>query len=277
MPIKKYKPYTPSRRGMSVIDYKAVLTPGSEPVKQLLEPKKKSGGRNNTGRTTSRFRGGGSRQHYRLVDFRRRRDGEQATVRGIQYDPNRTAFIALVQYASGELSYILAPEGLKVGDAVASGTDVVIKTGNTLPLDNIPDGTLIHNIELIPGQKARLVRAAGVSAQLMAKEGKDAIIRLPSGEMRRVPRACRATVGQVSNVDNNNVKLGKAGRKRYLGRRPHNRGTVMNPVDHPHGGGEGRSNSGRAPCSPTGVIAKGFRTRSKSKSKRHLVKDRRVK
>jgi large subunit ribosomal protein L2 len=277
MPIKKYKPYTPSRRGMSVIDYSAVLTPGSKPVKQLLEPKKKSAGRNNQGRITSRFRGGGSRQHYRLVDFRRRRDSEQATVRGIQYDPNRTAFIALVQYGSGELSYIIAPEGIKVGEVIASGPDVVIKPGNTLPLHNIPDGTLIHNIELIPGQKARLVRAAGTVAQLMAKEGKDAIIRLPSGEMRRVPRTCRATVGQVSNVDNNNVKLGKAGRTRHIGRRPHNRGTVMNPCDHPHGGGEGKSNSGRAPCSPTGVIAKGYRTRSKSKSKRHLVKDRRVK
>ena len=277
MPIKKYKPYTPSRRGMSVIDYQAVLTPGSKPVKKLLEPKKKSGGRNNQGRTTVRFRGGGSRQHYRLVDFRRRRDGESATVRGIQYDPNRTAFIALVQYDSGELSYIIAPESLKVGDVISSGTDCVIRPGNTLPLHNIPDGTVIHNIELIPGQKARMVRAAGTSAQLMAKEGKDAIIRLPSGEMRRVPRACRATVGQVSNVDNNNVKLGKAGRTRHLGRRPHNRGTVMNPVDHPHGGGEGKTNSGRAPCSPTGVISKGYRTRSKSKSKRHLVKDRRVK
>ena len=276
MPIKKYKPYTPSRRGMSVIDYKSVLT-GDKPERSLLEPKKKSGGRNNMGRTTCRFRGGGNRQHYRLVDFRRQHDGEQAVVRSIQYDPNRTAFIALIQYSDGKLSYIIAPDGIQVGDPVASGEDVVIRKGNTLPLDKIPDGTMIHNIELIPGQKARFARAAGAAAQLMAKEGKDAIVRLPSGEMRRVPRSCRATIGQVSNVDNSNVRLGKAGRKRHRGRRPHNRGTVMNPVDHPHGGGEGKTNSGRAPCSPTGVISKGFRTRRKSKSKRHLVKDRRVK
>jgi large subunit ribosomal protein L2 len=276
MPIKTFKPYTPSRRGMTVIDYKKILS-GDKPEKKLLEPLQNSAGRNSQGRITSDHRGGGSRRHYRIVDFHRRKDGASATVKSLQYDPNRTAFIALVQYEDKELNYIIAPDGLKVGDTVKSGNDAEIRVGNTLPLDRIPDGTLIHNIELLPGQRAKLVRAAGVVAQLMAKEGKDAIVRLPSGEMRRIPRTCRATIGQVSNLDYDNVKLGKAGRNRLRGRRPHVRGTVMNPVDHPHGGGEGRTNSGRAPCSKTGVMAKGFRTRSKSKSKRHLVKDRRVK
>ncbi|MCB1186745.1 50S ribosomal protein L2 [bacterium] len=276
MPIKKYKPYTPSRRGMSVIDYSATLT-GDKPEKSLLERKKKHSGRNNTGRVTVRSRGGGNRQHYRLVDFKRVNDAEAASVQSIQYDPNRTAFIALVRYESGKLSYVICPEGVKVGDRIQSGPESSIKVGNTLPLENIPDGTVIHNIEIRPGQKGKLVRAAGTSAQVMAKEGSDAIIRLPSGEMRRVNRKCRATIGTVSNSDNSNVKLGNAGRNRHRGRRPHVRGTVMNPVDHPHGGGEGRTNSGRPPTSATGVLAKGYRTRSKSKSKRHLVKDRRVK
>lgn len=275
MAIKSYKPYTPSRRGMTVTDY-SVLS-GDKPTKSLLQPKKKSGGRNNQGRITIRFRGGGNKQHYRLVDFRRQQDNSSGLIRSLQYDPNRSAFIALVQYADGKLSYVIAPDGIKVGDAIASGPDVEIRVGNCLPLDKIPDGTMIHNIELVPGQKAKMVRAAGTVAQLMAKEGKDVIIRLPSGEMRRVPRNCRATIGQVSNVDNDNVKLGKAGRSRHRGRRPHVRGTVMNPCDHPHGGGEGKSNSGRPPCSPTGVMAKGYRTRRKGKSKKHLVKDRRVK
>lgn len=275
MAIKSYKPYTPSRRGMTVTDY-SVLS-GDKPTKSLLEPKKKSGGRNNQGRTTVRFRGGGNKQHYRLVDFRRQQDNSSALIRSLQYDPNRSAFIALVQYADGKLSYVIAPDGIKVGDAIASGNDVEIRVGNCLPLDKIPDGTMIHNIELVPGQKAKMVRAAGTVAQLMAKEGKDAIIRLPSGEMRRVPRNCRATIGQVSNIDHDNVKLGKAGRSRHRGRRPHVRGTVMNPCDHPHGGGEGKSNSGRPPCSPTGVMAKGYKTRRKGKSKKHLVKDRRLK
>jgi len=275
MAIKTYKPYTPSRRGMSVTDY-SVLS-GDKPEKSLLEKKNRSGGRNSQGRITVRFRGGGNRKHYRLIDFHRNREGQSAVVKSLQYDPNRSAFIALVQYMDGKLTYIIAPEGLKVGDSISNGPDAAIRPGNTLPLEKIPDGTMIHNIELLPGQRAKLVRAAGAVAQLMAKEGKDAIIRLPSGEMRRVPRKCKATIGQVSNLDHDNVKLGKAGRKRYLGRRPHVRGTVMNPVDHPHGGGEGRTNSGRAPCSPTGVKSKGFRTRSKSKSRFHLVKDRRVK
>jgi large subunit ribosomal protein L2 len=275
MAIKNYKPYTPSRRGMSVTDY-SVLS-GDRPEKSLLEKKNRSGGRNGQGRITVRFRGGGNRRHYRLVDFNRNRSDQPAVVKSLQYDPNRSAFIALVQYLDGKLSYIIAPEGLKVGDSISSGTDASIKVGNTLPLEKIPDGTMIHNIELQPGQRAKLVRAAGAVAQLMAKEGKDAIVRLPSGEMRRVPRKCKATIGQVSNLDHDNVKLGKAGRKRHRGRRPHVRGTVMNPVDHPHGGGEGKTNSGRPPCSPTGVKAKGYRTRSKSKSRQHLVKDRRVK
>ena len=277
MAIKSYKPYTPSRRGMTSVNYRATLS-GEKPCKRLLEPKHKRAGRNNLGRITVRSRGGGSRRHYRLVDFDRQRDGERAEVKSLQYDPNRSAFIALVQYVeSGELSYVIAPEGLAVGDFVVSGIDAEIRRGNTLPLRSIPDGTVVHNIELIPGQGGKLVRAAGAGAQLMAKEGKDAIIRLPSGEMRRVPSGCRATIGQVSNLDHGNVKLGKAGRNRRRGKRPHTRGTVMTPHDHPHGGGEGKTNSGRAPCSPTGVIAKGYRTRRKSKAKRHLVKDRRIK
>ena len=275
MAIKSYKPYTPSRRGMTVTDY-SILS-GDKPTKSLLEPKKKSGGRNNQGRITVRFRGGGNKQHYRLVDFRRQNDSSGAIIRSLQYDPNRSAFIALVQYSTGKLSYVIAPDGIKVGDSIASGEHVEIRVGNCLPLDKIPDGTMIHNIELVPGQKAKMVRAAGTVAQLMAKEGKDVIIRLPSGEMRRVPRQCRATIGQVSNIDHDNVKLGKAGRNRHRGRRPHVRGTVMNPCDHPHGGGEGKSNSGRPPCSPTGVMAKGYKTRRKGKSKKHLVKDRRLK
>lgn len=276
MAIKKYKPYTPSRRGMSSVDYKTVLS-GDQPEKKLLRPKKKSGGRNSSGRTTVRFRGGGNRQHYRLIDFTRGGGDVDATVLSIQYDPNRSAFIALVENREGERSYIIAPEGIKVGQTISSGEKVGVRVGNCMPLDSIPDGTMIHNIELRPGQGATMVRAAGAAAQLMAKEGNDAIIRLPSGEMRRINRKCRATVGQVSNQDYTNIRMGKAGRKRHRGRRPHVRGTVMNPVDHPHGGGEGRTNSGRAPCSPTGVIAKGYRTRSKSKKKKHLVKDRRVK
>ncbi|HES58071.1 MAG TPA: 50S ribosomal protein L2 [Firmicutes bacterium] len=275
MAIKNYKPYTPSRRGMSVTDYSALS--GDRPEKSLLEKKNRSGGRNSQGRITVRFRGGGNRRHYRLVDFNRNRSDQPAVVKSLQYDPNRSAFLALVQYLDGKLSYVIAPEGLKVGDSISSGADASIKVGNTLPLEKIPDGTMIHNIELQPGQRAKLVRAAGAVAQLMAKEGKDAIVRLPSGEMRRVPRKCKATIGQVSNLDHDNVKLGKAGRKRHRGRRPHVRGTVMNPVDHPHGGGEGKTNSGRPPCSPTGVKAKGYRTRPKSKSRQHLVKDRRVK
>jgi large subunit ribosomal protein L2 len=274
MAIKTYKPYTPSRRGMTVTDYSGLSK--DKPESSLLSPKHKRGGRNHQGRLTVRSRGGGNRQHYRLVDFKRKRD-DAATVKSLQYDPNRSAFIALVQYGDGKLSYIIAPDGLKIGMSVMSSEAAEIRVGNTLPLDRIPDGTLIHNIEMQRGQKAKLVRAAGTYAQLMAKEGNDAIIRLPSGEMRRVPRLCRATIGRVSNTDHENVKLGKAGRSRHLGRRPHTRGTVMNPVDHPHGGGEGKSNSGRPPTSASGVLAKGYRTRRKSKARKYLVKDRRAK
>lgn len=275
MPLKKYKPYTPSRRAMLSTDY-SVLTGGPVP-KSLTEPKKKSGGRNNTGHVTVRMRGGGNRQKYRKVDFLRREDGE-AEVMALQYDPNRSAFIALVRYrSSGKLSYVLAPEGVKVGATISAGEGAPIKEGNALPLRRIPDGALVHNIEVQPGAKGKLVRAAGTYAQVMAKEGKRCIIRLPSGEMRYVPVECYATIGRVSNPDHENVKLGKAGRTRHLGRRPRPRPMHMNPVDHPMGGGEGASKSGRTPCSRTGVPAKGYRTRPKGKAKIHLVKDRRSK
>lgn len=277
MPIKKFKPYTPSRRNMSVVDYSGLS--GDKPHKPLLKKLKNSAGRNNRGVITVRHRGGRSKRKYRLIDFHRKeRQGESATVISLQYDPNRTAFIMLVEFPEGQKRYYVAPEGVQVGDKVESGENAKIAPGNTLPLSNIPAGTFVHNIELRPGQGAALVRSAGTQAQLLAKEGKKALIRLPSGEMRYVPLASRATVGRVSNVDQKDVKLGKAGRMAHRGRRPHVRGTVMNPVDHPHGGGEGKSKcAGRPPCSPTGVKAKGFRTRKKSKSRVHLVKDRRSK
>ena len=277
MAIKSFKPYTPSRRGMTSIDYSAVLS-GDKPEKKLLKKKNRKAGRNSQGRVTVRCRGGGNRQHYRIVDFSRRKDEGRAEVKSIQYDPNRSAFIALISYVEdNKLSYIIAPEGLKVGDYVASGPSAEIRMGNTMALDRIPDGTMVHNIELLPGQGAKLVRAAGAAAQLMAKEGKDAIIRLPSGEMRRVSRKCRATIGQVSNLDHDNVKLGKAGRKRHLGRRPHVRGTVMNPVDHPHGGGEGRTTGGRNPVSPWGWCTKGMKTRKNARTQRYIVSTRKKK
>jgi large subunit ribosomal protein L2 len=276
MAIKSFRPYTPSRRHMTMTDYNAVLS-GDKPTKSLLEPNTRAGGRNNQGRNTSKYRAGGNRRHYRLIDFKRQRDGEVATVKSLQYDPNRSAFIALIQYPDGKLNYIIAPDGVKVGESVQSGVGSEIRPGNSLPLENIPDGTLVHNIEMLPGQRGKLVRAAGTYAQVMAKEGGNVIIRLPSGEMRKLPKGCRATVGRVSNTDHENVKLGKAGRMRHLGRKPASRGTVQNPVDHPHGGGEGKSRGGRPPMSRTGVLAKGFRTRSKSKNRKYLVKDRRAK
>jgi large subunit ribosomal protein L2 len=277
MAIKSFRPYTPSRRHMTMTDYNAILS-GDKPTKSLLEPNTRAGGRNNLGRNTAKHRAGGNRRHYRIIDFKRRaRDGEIATVKSLQYDPNRSAFIALIQYPDGKLNYIIAPDGVKVGEQVQSGVGSEIRPGNSLPLENIPDGTLVHNIEMLPGQRGKLVRAAGTYAQVMAKEGGNVIIRLPSGEMRKLPKGCRATVGRVSNIDHENVKLGKAGRMRHLGRSPASRGTVQNPVDHPHGGGEGKSRGGRPPMSKTGVLAKGFRTRSKSKSRKYLVKDRRVK
>ncbi len=260
MAIKKYKPTTPGRRGMTVTDYSGLSKVA--PERSLLEPMKKSAGRNNTGRITVRHHGGGNRTKYRLIDFKRNKVDMPAEVKTLEYDPNRSAFIALVQYEDGEKRYIIAPEGLKVGDKVMSGPNADIKPGNCLPFVNIPVGTVIHNIELYPGKGAQLVRSAGNQAQLMAKEGKYALVRLPSGEMRNVPVNCIATIGQVSNTDHENVNIGKAGRKRHMGWRPTVRGSVMNPCDHPHGGGEGKSPIGRSgPVTPWGKPALGYKTR----------------
>lgn len=274
MPVKKYKPTTPGRRGMTVSTFEEITK--TTPEKSLLEPLVSSGGRNNLGRTTVRFRGGGHKRRYRLIDFRRNKDGVPAKVAAIEYDPNRSARIALLHYADGEKRYILAPLGLKVGDVVESGPNADIKPGNALPLRNIPVGTLVHNIELRPGKGGQLVRAAGTAAQLMAKEGKYATLRLPSGEFRMVLQDCRATVGQVGNVDHENIVLGKAGRKRYLGRRPHVRGSAMNPVDHPHGGGEGKAPIGMSsPMTPWGKPTLGYRTRKVGKKSDALIVRRR--
>ena len=269
MAIKKYKPTTPGRRGMTVTDY-SVLSK-VEPERSLLEPMKKSAGRNNTGRITVRHHGGGNRTKYRVIDFKRDKLDMPATVKTLEYDPNRSAHIALVQYEDGEKRYIIAPEGLAVGDTVMSGPHADIKPGNCLPFANIPVGTIVHNIELYPGKGAQLVRSAGNMAQLMAKEGKYA---LPSGEMRNVPVNCIATIGQVGNIDHENVNLGKAGRKRHMGWRPTVRGSVMNPCDHPHGGGEGKSPVGRpGPVTPWGKPAMGYKTRKNhARSDKMIVK-----
>jgi len=274
MAIKKFKPTSPGRRQMTVID-RSVLT-AEEPEKSLVEPLTKKAGRNNLGRITVRHRGGGHKRAYRVVDFRRDKDGVPARVVSLEYDPNRSAHIALLHYADGEKRYILAPVGLKVGDQVISGEDADIKPGNALPLRRIPTGTIIHNIELQPGKGGQLARAAGTEAQLVAKEGDYAHVRLPSGEVRLVRLDCKATIGQVGNVDHENVVLGKAGRSRWLGRRPTVRGSVMNPVDHPHGGGEGRAPIGRPhPCTPWGKPALGVKTRKKNKpSDRYIIKRR---
>lgn len=274
MPIKLFKPTTPSRRNMSVVDY-SVLSK-VEPEKSLLAPLKKNAGRNSYGRITVRHKGGGNRRKYRIIDFKRKKFGMSATVLTLEYDPNRSAHIALVQYEDGEKSYIVAPLGLKVGDVVISGPDADIKPGNALPLANIPVGTFIHNVELHPGKGAQLARSAGNMAQLMAKEGKLALLRLPSGELRNVPIECMATIGQVSNTDHENMKIGKAGRKRNMGIRPTVRGSVMNPCDHPHGGGEGKSPIGRpGPVTPWGKPTLGYKTRSKhNKSDKFIVKRR---
>ena len=274
MAIKNYKPTTPSRRNMSAIDY-SVLSK-VEPEKSLLAPKKKRSGRNSYGRITVRHRGGGNRQKYRLVDFKRRKFGVEATVLTLEYDPNRTAHIALIEYADGTKSYIIAPVGLKVGDKIVSGPEADIKPGNALPLSCIPVGTFVHNVELYPGKGAQLARSAGIMAQLMAKENKMALLRLPSGELRNVPESCMATIGQVSNVDHANVKIGKAGRKRNMGWRPTVRGSVMNPNDHPHGGGEGKSPVGRpGPVTPWGKPALGYKTRkTHSRTDKLIVKRR---
>ena len=263
MGIRVYKPTSPGRRNSSVNDY-AELT-RDKPEKTLCKRIKKSGGRNHSGKTTVRFRGGGARRIYREIDFKRNKDGIDAKVVAIEYDPNRTCHIALLEYADGEKRYILAPNKLKVGEKLESGPKVEPKPGNCMPLATIPVGLEVHNIELNPGQGGKIVRSAGSVARLSAKESKVAHIILPSGEMRMIPLACRATIGQIGNTDHQHVRIGKAGRKRHMGRRPHVRGKAMNPVAHPLGGGEGRSNGGRHPCSPTGVLAKGGKTRSPRK------------
>ena len=274
MGIKRYNAYTPSRRNMTSLDYSEITK--KTPEKSLLAVKKEKAGRNSYGRITVRHQGGGNRQKYRIMDFKRRKDDMEATILGIEYDPNRSANIALIEYTDGEKAYILAPQGLTDGDKVISGKSADIKPGNCMEINSIPIGTLIHNIELNPGQGGKLVKAAGQSAQLMAKEGKYAHVRLPSGEMRLVLSNCRATVGVIGNSDHGNIKLGKAGRKRNMGWRPEVRGSVMNPVDHPHGGGEGRAPIGHAgPLTPWGKPALGYKTRDKKKlSNKFIVKRR---
>ena len=270
MGIKTFNPYTPSRRAMTMLD-KVEITK-DVPEKSLVVSKKKTAGRNAQGKITVRHHGGGSRRKYRIIDFKRRKDDIPAIVASIEYDPNRTANIALLNYADGEKAYILAPLGLKVGDKLMNGANADIKVGNCLPLENIPVGTEIHNIELYPGKGGQLVRSAGNSAQLMAKEGKYATLRLPSGEMRMVPITGRATIGQVGNIEHGLVNIGKAGRKRHMGIRPTVRGSVMNPNDHPHGGGEGRTSIGRpGPCTPWGKPALGLKTRKKNKHSNKMI------
>ena len=274
MATKKFNAYTPSRRNMTVLDYKEITK--KTPEKSLLAVKKEKAGRNSYGRITVRHQGGGNRQKYRIMDFKRQKDDMEATVIGIEYDPNRSANIALIQYEDGTKAYILAPQGLTDGDKVVSGENVDIRVGNSLVLENIPVGTLVHNVELNPGQGGKLARTAGQSAQLMAKEGKYATLRLPSGEMRKVLSTCRATIGVIGNTDHENVKLGKAGRKRHMGWRPEVRGSVMNPVDHPHGGGEGKAPVGHAgPLTPWGKPALGYKTRNKKKQTNKFIVKRR--
>ena len=277
MAIKSYKPTTPSRRQMTCTDYSGLSKVA--PEKSLLETLKKHSGRNNLGRITVRHRGGGNRRKYRVIDFKRDKADMKATVLTLEYDPNRTAHIALVQYEDGGKRYIIAPNGLKVGDTVVSGKQADIKPGNALPMASIPTGTFIHNIELYPGKGAQLARSAGVMAQLMAKENGMALVRLPSGELRNIPEICIATIGQVGNVDSENVNYGKAGRRRHMGWRPTVRGSVMNPCDHPHGGGEGKSPVGRpGPVTPWGKPALGYKTRAKhNRSDKFIVKRRNAK
>ena len=274
MGIKSFNPYTPSRRHMTVVDRTELST--AAPEKSLTVSLKKNAGRNAQGKITVRHRGGGSKRKYRIFDFKRNKDGVPATVKSIEYDPNRTANIALIAYADGQKAYILAPEGLKVGQKVMNGADAEIAVGNCLPLENIPVGTQIHNIELMPGKGGQLVRAAGNSAQLMAKEGKYATLRLPSGEMRMVPIGARATIGVIGNGEHALVNIGKAGRKRNMGIRPTVRGSVMNPNDHPHGGGEGKTSVGRpGPCTPWGKPALGLKTRKKNNKSNKMIVRRR--
>jgi large subunit ribosomal protein L2 len=269
MPIKTYNPHTASRRFMTTVSRDEITK--QTPEKSLVEPKRKSGGRNSIGRVTSRFIGGGHKQSYRVVDFKRDKHGIPAVVAAIEYDPNRSARIALLNYADGEKRYILHPDGLKVGQKVMSGPEADILTGNSLPMKNMPAGTIVHNIELKPGKGGQMARSAGSQAQLVSKEGGMALLKLPSGEVRRVPVECAATVGQVGNVDHENVAYGKAGRTRWMGKRPHNRGVTMNPVDHPHGGGEGRSSGGRHPVTPWGKPTRGFKTRNNKSTDKWIV------
>ena len=275
MGIKAYKSTTPSMRTTQLSDFSEITA--SKPEKSLTRSKKSTGGRNNKGRITSRHRGGGHKRKFRIVDFKRDKDGVPAKVATIEYDPNRSARIALLHYYDGEKRYITAPGGLSVDDVVMSGEKAEIKVGNCLPLSAIPLGIQVHNLELVAGRGAKMVRSAGLSATIMAKEGKYAHIRLPSGEVRLIHVNCKATIGQVGNADHEKVSLGKAGRKRWLGRRPHVRGVAMNPVDHPMGGGEGRSSGGRHPCSPWAKLAKGGKTRKRNKSNKFIVKSRRSK
>ena len=274
MGIKKFNPYTPSRRNMTMLDFAEITT--DKPEKSLTTSLKKNAGRNNQGKITVRHHGGGSRRKYRIIDFKRKKDGIPAVVKTIEYDPNRTANIALICYADGEKAYILAPVGLKVGQTVMNGSAAEISVGNCLPLADIPVGTEVHNVEMYPGKGGQLVRSAGNSAQLMAKEGKYATLRLPSGEMRMVPIICRATIGQVGNAEHGLINIGKAGRKRHMGIRPTVRGSVMNPNDHPHGGGEGKTGIGRpGPVTPWGKPALGLKTRKKNKKSNKMIVRRR--
>jgi large subunit ribosomal protein L2 len=276
MAIRAYKPTTPGRRQGTVLDFKEITDRKKKPEKSLLVANPKKGGRNNQGIVCTRFRGGGHKRMYRIIDFKRRKDNVWATVESIEYDPNRSSRIALLKYEDGVKTYILAPEGMKAGDRVLSGDTAEPRVGNCLPLRKIPTGMDIHNVELTPGRGGQVCRSAGTSATLTAREGSWAQITLPSGEVRRISAECRATIGSIGNPEHMNVSLGKAGRKRWMGRKPHNRGTSMNPVSHPMGGGEGRTAGGRHPCSPTGVLAKGGKTRKKRKpSNSSIVRRRR--
>ncbi len=272
MAIKAYKPTSPGRRFQTVLSFDQVTR--SHPEKSLLRPLKKTGGRNSYGRVTCWQRGGGHKRRYRVIDFKRFKDDIPAKVAHLEYDPNRSAYIALLHYADGEKKYILAPLGLKVGDKVISGENVDIQNGNALPLRQIPLGTLVHNVELKIGKGGQLIRSAGTYGQLMAKEGKYALIKLPSGEVRKVLIECRATIGQIGKIEHENISLGKAGRKRWLGRRPHVRGVAMNPVDHPHGGGEGKTSGGRHPVTPWGVPTKGYKTRKNKRTGKYILTKR---
>ncbi|MBI4430751.1 MAG: 50S ribosomal protein L2 [Candidatus Omnitrophica bacterium] len=276
MAIIKFKPVTPTRRFGSITDFSELTT--HKPYWPLTRPKRGQGGRNNLGQTTIRFRGGGHKRRLRIVDFKRNRYGDLAAVKTIEYDPNRSARIALIEYVDGQKAYILAPDGMRVGQQVGSGENMEVQTGNHLPLGRIPPGTPVHNIEIDHNRGGQLVRTAGGVAQIMSKEESFAHIKLPSGEVRKFPLTCFATVGQCSNIEHENISYGKAGRKRWLGKRPHNRGVSMNPVDHPLGGGEGKTSGGRHPCGPSGLLSKGYKTRSPSKpSSKYIVSDRRRK